>query len=219
MAREDDRQNQMPARQQQGQRMPARSPFGWGEGDWWSTSPFQLMRRMQEDMDRLFGSFLGQPGSTAGGTQGLTGWSPSIDVYDTENEIVVKADVPGIEPEDLEVYCTEDAVVLRGETRREEERREGGGYRSERRYGRFERQIPLPPGARPDDAKANFRNGVLELRIPKTEEARQRVRRIPIGGIAGAKGGETGAATEGQSGSAAGPQEPSGGGQSSKERK
>jgi HSP20 family protein len=119
-----------------------------------------------------------------------------VDVYETDNEIVVKADVPGVEPEDLEVYCTEDGVVLRGESRREQGRDEGGWHRTERRYGRFERQIPLPPGARPDDAQANFRNGVLELKIPKSEEARQRVRRIPIGGAAGAKGGEAGT-TEG----------------------
>ena len=71
-------------------------------------------------------------------------------------------------------------------------------HRTERSYGRFERQIPLPPGTRPDEAKANFRNGVLELRIPKTEEARQRMRRIPIGGTSGSKGGEAGTMSEGQ---------------------
>lgn len=198
MARDDERRYQMPARQQEPGRL-TRSPYGWGgESDWWSSSPFQMMRRMQEEMDRTFGSFFGQPGGGGGGgLQALGGWSPSVDVYETDNEIVVKADIPGVEPEDLEVYCTEDGVVLRGETRREQEREEGGWHRSERHYGRFERQIPLPPGARPDDTQANFRNGVLELKIPKSEESRQRVRRIPIGGTAGAKGGEAGS-TEGK---------------------
>lgn len=102
-----------------------------------------------------------------------------------------------MEPEDLELYCTPEAVVLRGENRHEDERQEGSIHRTERSYGRFERQIPLPPGARPDEAKANFRNGVLELRIPKTEEARQRMCRIPIGGTSGSKGGEAGTMIEG----------------------
>src|SRR5688500_13602510 len=143
MAREEDRQFRMPARQEeQGARRAGgggltRSPFGWGgDVDFWSASPYQIMRRMQEDMDRLFGSFFGQPSGGAGGAAGRSAWSPSVDLYETENEVVVKADVPGVEPEDLEVTCTEDALVLRGETRREEERREGGGFRTERRYGR-----------------------------------------------------------------------------------
>jgi HSP20 family protein len=195
MAHDDKQQYQMPARQQEpGAGRMTRAPFGLErDTDFWNASPFQMMRRMQEDMDRVFGSLFGQPrGGISAVAQGLTGWSPSIDVYETDKEIVVKADLPGVEPEDLELYCTPDAVVLRGETRHEDERQEGSTHRVERAYGRFERQISLPPGARPDDAKANFRNGVLELRVPKTEEARQRMRRIPIGGSSGAKGGETG---------------------------
>src|SRR5207244_9571182 len=153
--------------------------------DFCSVSAFQMMRRMQEDMDRVFASFFGQPWSGGGGSVPVqTNWAPSVDLSETENEIIVRAEVPGVEPEDLEVYATEDALVLRGETRRHDERQEGTVHRMERRFGRFERQIPLPPGTRPDDAQANFRNGILELRIPKTEDARQRVRRIPIGGNA-----------------------------------
>jgi HSP20 family protein len=197
MARDDDRQYRMPARQQEPGRL-TRSPFGWGsETDPWGGSPFQMMRRMQEEMDRALGSFFGpQSGSSfpwaGAGAQSMANWSPSMDVYETDKEIVVKAEVPGVEPEDIEVYCTDDALILRGETRREDERQEGNTHRIERRSGRFERQIPLPPGAIPDQAQANFRNGVLELRIPKSEEARQRVRRIPVGGVTGSKGGEAG---------------------------
>src|SRR5215210_1764405 len=139
MARDDDRRYQMPARQQQPGRL-ARGPFGWGsEADLWSGSPFQMLRRMQEEMDRAFGSSFGQPGG-GGGIEAMSGWAPSVDVYESDSDIVVKADIPGVEPEDLEVYCTEDGVVLRGETRREQERDEGGWHRTERRYGRFERQ-------------------------------------------------------------------------------
>src|SRR5438034_1756357 len=169
MARDDERQYRLPARQQETGRL-TRSPFGWGgENDWWSSSPFQMMRRMQEEMDRTFGSFFGQPWAGTGTAPGITGWAPSVDVYENDKEIVVKAEVPGVEPEDLDVTCTEDALVIRGESRREEDREEAGWHRTERRFGRFERQIVLPPGARPDDAQANFRNGVLELRIPKSQ--------------------------------------------------
>jgi len=199
MARDDRQQYNLPARQQESGRL-ARSPFGWGrEPDFWSGSPFQMMRRMQEDMDRIFGSFVGQMGGGAGTSpQGLTGWAPSVDVYETDKEIVVKADLPGVEPEDLEVYCTDDTLVLRGETRREDDRQEGNVHRTERSYGRFERQIPVPPGVRSEEVQANFRNGVLELRVPKSEEAQQRMRRIPIGGVSGSKGGEAGSAPESQ---------------------
>jgi HSP20 family protein len=193
MARDDRQQYNLPARQQPSGQL-SRSPFGWGrEADFWSGSPFQLMRRMQEDMDRIFGSLVGQTGGTAGmAAPGMSGWMPSVDVYETDKEIVVKADLPGVEPEDLEVYCTDDALVLRGETRREDDRQEGNVHRTERSYGRFERQIPLPPGVRSEEIQANFRNGVLELRVPKSEEATQRMRRIPIGGASASKGGESG---------------------------
>ena len=215
MARQDEQRNLMPARQQEGQGRLLRSPWGMGESDWWSASPFQMMRRMQEDMDRMMGSFWGQPGGE-GSRQGIMNWSPSVDVYEDENELVVKAEVPGVEPEDLDVTCTEDALVIRGETRREEQREVRGWRHSERRFGRFERQIPLPPGVRPDEARANFRNGILELRIPKSEESRQRVRRIPITGAMGAKGGSVEGQAPGQQPQreqAAG-QQPEGGGSS-----
>jgi HSP20 family protein len=202
MARDDNQQYGMPVRQNTAPGRLTRSLSSGGLGsDLWTASPFQMMRRMQEDMDRVFGSFFGLPAQNWGGgstTQGLAAWSPTVDVYETEKDLVIKADVPGVEPEDLEVYCTDDALVLRGETRREEERDEGGSHRTERSYGRFERMIPLPQGMRTNEAKANFRNGVLELRIPKSDEVQQRMRRIPIGGAAGAKGGEAGSAATNQ---------------------
>jgi HSP20 family protein len=198
MARQEEgqSQNRMPVRAQQEQGRLVQSPFGWGSPfDIWGASPFQLMRRMREDMDRLFGSFLAPP-EEAGGIQSMNVWAPRVDLSETDSEFILKAEVPGVVPEDLEVICTDDMLVLRGETRREDERQEGRTHWKERRFGRFERQIPLPPGTDPDQVQANFRNGVLELRISKTEEARQRVRRIPIGGIAGAKGGQAGTGEE-----------------------
>jgi HSP20 family protein len=152
-----------------------------------------MFRRMQEDMDRMWGQFFGEPGQYAGTAGGLQTWSPSVDMHETENEYLIRADIPGVEPEDLEVLHADDRLILRGETRREETARDQGWHRSERRYGRFERVLPLPGEVKPDQIQASFRNGVLELRLPKSEESRRRMRRIPIQGsgqaLAGSKGG------------------------------
>jgi HSP20 family protein len=149
-----------------------------------------------DDMSRWLGGF-GWPAAFSEGY--AQQWAPSVDCCETENELLITAEVPGVEMEDLEVYCTEDSLVLRGESRRSDERKEQGYYRSERRYGRFERGIPLPSWVDKDRVQASFRNGVLEVRIPKTEEAKRQMRRIPIQtgqALAGMKGGEAGAATQ-----------------------
>jgi HSP20 family protein len=163
----------------------------FGEPAYGFSSPWNMFRRMQEDMDRMWGQFFsgqgfGQPGGAQGGF-------PNVDMHETENEIIVRADVPGVEPEDLELFHADDRLIIRGECRRQEESKDQDWIRSERRYGRFERALPLPSEVRADQIQASFRNGVLELRLPKSPEAQQRMRRIPIQGgqtLAGAKGGE-----------------------------
>jgi HSP20 family protein len=190
MARDEQRDRGLPARR--GETGIFRSPWE----DPWTGSPFSMLRRMQEEMDRWLGGMGGFGGFGAGFPQAFT---PTVDMRETENEVIVKADIPGVEPEDLEVYCTDNALIIRGEMRREEERDERGVHRAERRYGRFERALPLPAEVNRDQIQANFRNGVLEIRLPKTEEGRQRMRRIPIQGarsLTGVKGGEA----EGQTG-------------------
>jgi HSP20 family protein len=207
MAREEQRDRGLPAR---------RGEYGMtrpGFEESWFGSPFSMLRRMQEDIDRIFGGF---GGFGSGFTQQ---WAPNIDVYETENEVVVKADAPGVEPEDLEVYATEDSLVLRGEMRREEQRDERGTHRAERRYGRFERIIPLPAEVNRDQIQASFRNGVLEIHLPKTEEGRRRMRRIPIQGarpIAGVKGGEAGETGQSSAGTSRTAQQEGGAGKKSR---
>jgi HSP20 family protein len=198
MARDEQRDRGLPARR--GETGIFRSP--WDEP--WMASPFSMLRRMQDEMDRWFGGTGGFGGFGGGFAQAFT---PSVDMRETENEVVVKADVPGVEPEDLEVYCTDNALILRGEMRREEQRDEGGVHRAERHYGRFERVLPLPAEVNRDQIQASFRNGVLEVHLPKTEAGRERMRRIPIQGarpLTGVKGGEaageTGQGTTGTTG-------------------
>lgn len=153
-----------------------------GEGLMGAT-PFSLMRRMMEDMDRMFESFLpgiaarsGQELQTRGGAQGL--WMPRVEVLEREGNLMVRADLPGIRKEDLQIDVTEDALVLHGERRQESEEERGGVYRSEVAYGSFHRAIPLPEGANAENAQARFENGVLEITIPMSQPSR--ARRIEI---------------------------------------
>jgi HSP20 family protein len=151
-------------------------PLGFG-----GLSPFSLMRRMLEDMDRMFEGFGSArlEGSTTGGFAPL--WSPAIDVIERDGRFVVRADVPGLSPDDIRLEVREGSLILEGE-RRQEVEVEGkeGVYRSERMYGRFSRVIPLPEAADVDKAAARFENGVLEIEIPLRAEAQRR--RIEIQG-------------------------------------
>lgn len=146
------------------------------------------MRRFSEEMDRLFGDF-SFGGSLASGfgreftrLADLEGsmWLPQVESFERDGKLVVRADLPGLNKDDINVEITDDAIKIRGERRQEEEENEKGYYRSERSYGSFYREIPLPSGANAEDAGATFRNGVLEVTIPAP--ARQgRSRRIEIG--------------------------------------
>ena len=153
-------------------------------------SPFSIVRRLMEDMDRMleeFGSGRGF-GSEAGGGEssllrgGLSAvWSPAIEAFERDGQFVVRADLPGLTPEDVTIETTDDALVIQGERQSELSIEEQGVYRAERSYGRFSRIIPLPDGADVDHASARFDNGVLEVSIPLPALAQGR-RRIEIQG-------------------------------------
>jgi HSP20 family protein len=140
--------------------------------------PFALMRRMEEDMARLWGDFFGGRGIPT--LWGARAFGPKVDVYETDDAVGVKAELPGVDPKDVEINATEDAITLTGETRREEEIEEEGYHRSERSFGRFHRQIDLPAAVKADQAKATFKNGVLEITLPKAEAAKPRTVKVPI---------------------------------------
>jgi HSP20 family protein len=134
-------------------------------------SPFGTIQRLQEDMGRLVGGFW--PGSTEVPPVG----QPAVDIYEEGNQWVVKADIPGVESRDIDLQVTDDGLKISAETIDEEQTQDKGYYRSERRFGSFRRFIPLPAEVDPNQANANFRNGVLEVRLPKSEAS---TRRIPI---------------------------------------
>jgi Molecular chaperone (small heat shock protein) len=132
-------------------------------------SPFALMRRFTDEFDRL-----------AGVTREVAAWVPPIDIRQEENQLAISADLPGVKPEDVRVEVTDEGLLIEGERRREHEERGEGYQRSERSYGKFQRLIGLPEGINPDNIKADFKNGVLEVRVPLPPEQQQQRKRIPI---------------------------------------
>jgi len=104
----------------------------------------------------------------------LTAKAPSLDVFEEQDELVVKADLPGLGKEDIEVTVTGSVVTIKGEKKKEEEVKEKDYYRRERSYGAFVRSVELPCEVKSEQIKANFKDGVLEVRMPKTEEAKKK---------------------------------------------
>lgn len=149
-------------------------------------SPFALMSRFADEMDRLFEDFgfgrsplargLWQRGASEMNSRM---WSPQIEVFENEGQIVVRADLPGMTKDDVSLDITDRTLTLQGERRHEHENCDESFCRTERSFGRFYRSIPLPEGVNADEAKANFRDGVLEVTIPAPERARRR--QIEIG--------------------------------------
>jgi HSP20 family protein len=138
-------------------------------------SPFALMRRMMEDMDRMFADF-GGGGSSERGFGGLSrGFNPEVEVFKREGKLVVRADLPGMSQDDVHVSLDEDGLLLKGERRHEEEREEGGIFHSERSYGSFQRRIPLPRGVDPSTCDASFDHGVLEVSLKLPEQGGKRI--------------------------------------------
>lgn len=147
-----------------------------------ASSPFGMVRRMFDDMERMMDSMFSDYDERAPErVEMVLDFMPQIDVSRRGDAIVVHADLPGLSAEDLEVHATDEGLVIQGERRREDERTEGDVWRSERVYGRFSRLIPLPEDADLDSAQARFDNGVLEIQV-KAPEGRGRRRQIEIQG-------------------------------------
>jgi HSP20 family protein len=163
--------------------------------DLWG-NPFSLLRQMGDEMDRLFSDFFdwsgfgGRQGWRSGlaprgffgsslGREGRGLWSPAVEVFERGDQLVIRADLPGLKREDVQVEVQDNALVLSGERRSEHEENQQGLYRSERSYGSFCRTIPLPEGVSPDDVRGSFKDGVLEITMPKPKQ-QQRGRRIEL---------------------------------------
>lgn len=151
-----------------------------------STSPFSLMRRFSDDVDRLFGNFFGPSSlwqeewpSWSNDFAAMSSW-PNIDVQHAGDKLLIQADVPGLKKEDVSVEVRDHEFCISGERRSESERNEGRFYRTERSYGSFCRTVPLPEGAKPDTASATFENGVLKIEMEAPGGAQAQGRRIEV---------------------------------------
>jgi HSP20 family protein len=149
-------------------------------------NPAQDLMQMREEMDRLFNAFL-RRGDGEEGSWGQGIWAPPVDIYETDEAFVLEAELPGFTKEEVNIELHDNRLTLRGERKPATEVKEEQYRRRERAYGRFERTFLLPTMVDADKVTANFANGVLELRLPKSEAAKPK--RIPITEAEGAPAG------------------------------
>lgn len=157
----------------------SRTPVRREEG----RDPFLALReRMDRLMEDFFGGFEAWPSRWAISPfeWRMGAFTPSLDVRDEGDQIRIEAELPGMSEKDVEISMTGDAIVIKGEKRQEAEEKEKNYYRMERSYGSFERTVPLPVDVDRDKVEARFRNGVLDITLPKTQEAVAATKKIPI---------------------------------------
>ncbi len=133
--------------------------------------PAREMMTLREAMDRLFDDAFTRPLSVR------DGWSlasPAIDMYQTDNEVVVRASIPGIKADEVQINVTGDVLTLKGEVKQEEERKDRAWHIREQRFGSFERSVALPTSVKSDQAEAVFENGILTVTLPKADEVKPR---------------------------------------------
>ncbi|HEV2062678.1 MAG TPA: Hsp20/alpha crystallin family protein [Solirubrobacteraceae bacterium] len=158
--------------------------------------PARELHTLQSEMNRLFNTFFDAPAGGGGGNGGARRWVPAIDLVETDDHFVLKADLPGLNEDDVNIEVQENVLTLSGERRFEHEVKKDGFYRLERGGGQFSRSLTLPDGVDADAIAASFDRGVLEVRIPKPEERKPRRVEISVGGGASGKPAIEGSAAE-----------------------
>jgi HSP20 family protein len=169
--------------------------------------PVRELNTIQSEMNRLFNTFFDSPTTTNGaGNRNFRRWIPAMDLVETEAEFVLRADLPGLSEQDVNIELEDNVLTIKGERKAEHEERKEGYYRVERSSGAFARSLTLPEGVDAEAVQARFDRGVLEVRIPKPEERKPRKVAISVGHGApkAIEGNETAAApAEDASGDAA----------------
>ena len=140
--------------------------------------PFRELSTLQSEMNRLFNSVFDSPTGPGNGGAARR-WMPAMDVVETEDDFVLRADLPGMTEDDVKIEFEDGTLTISGERRSEHETKNEGYYRVERAYGSFSRSLTLPQGVDPERVSASFDKGVLEVRVPKPEA--RKPRRIEIG--------------------------------------
>jgi HSP20 family protein len=140
----------------------------------------QLLKEFRQDADRFFGQFGLRRGWLPELEETPIAWMPDVEMIEEKGELIVRADLPGLEAKDVKIEAKGDRLVITGERKQEKEEKTREFYRSERSYGAFARTIPLPEGAIADAAKASFVNGVLEIRMPTPPRTEAQAKQITI---------------------------------------
>lgn len=148
-----------------------------------SGDPFALLRKMTAELDRTFDdpfwSFRWPS------FEGLTipetvAWTPKVDVFEKDNRLFTRVDLPGVKKENVKVEVTDGQLALSGERKEEKEEKKDNVYRTEREYGTFYRVVPLPEGVKPEEVKATFADGVLEVSVPLPARAEPKTKKVEI---------------------------------------
>jgi HSP20 family protein len=150
-------------------------PFGSVVERW---DPFRVSD-IQGEMNRLFDTFFGRP-VTATAPMGERMWAPAVDMWETKDNLLLSFEIPGVREKDVSVSISGDLLTVKGERRFDREVKDESYHRLERVYGKFERNIQLPMSVQSDKVKAVYRDGVLEVTLPKTEETKPKEIKIDI---------------------------------------
>ena len=139
-------------------------------------SPLDEIATMRESMDRLFEDHFNRRPRNGG----TVVWQPAIDMSETESEVLVRVELPGVDPKNVDVSVTADTVTIRGHVQADQETRNKAYYRRELRYGTFQRTLALPTEMAGEQAKATFKHGILEVRIPKAERVKPKAVKVEV---------------------------------------
>jgi HSP20 family protein len=149
-------------------------PYGSVLDRW---DPVRNLGDIQGEVNRLFDSFFGRPATVATGERM---WAPLSDMYETKDDLFVTFELPGVREKDVNVSITGDVLTVKGERKLDRDLNDEGYYRLERVYGKFERALPLPMPVQADKVKATYRDGVLEIRLPKVEAVKPKEIKIDL---------------------------------------
>jgi HSP20 family protein len=154
----------------------------WQRPDFWGLSPLRRMTSLRDEVDSLFnlafGRLVDAKPENGQGLQLMEGWFPAVDVYEDKDNLLVKAELPGLKKEDIQISLDNGNLTLSGERKQEEKHQDADVYRSERWAGRFHRSVSLPCRVESEKIKATYNEGVLTITLPKAEDAKPK--QIPI---------------------------------------
>jgi len=147
----------------------------WEISPW---KPFRDLERMRREMDRLWDSFF--EGKPSRKVEEVWEWLPSLDVSETKNDVVVKAELPGMDPKEIDISLADGILSIKGEKKQEKEEKEENYHLIERSYGSFVRSVRLPREVQSEKISASYKNGILKVTLPKSEEARKKEIKIKV---------------------------------------